>query len=133
MSARLQAIVEQLLLRPGYQVLEIGCGQGVAGRLICDRLGTDGRYLGIDRSARMVALARRQLATEIRDGRAAVLQADFATFDPGARRYDCILAVRVRPFFTDRSAAEALVRPWLRPGGRLHVVYDEPPPRQTAR
>ncbi len=55
MSARLQAVVEQLDIRPGDRVLEIGCGHGVAATLICERLES-GRLRRFDRSAKMIAV-----------------------------------------------------------------------------
>lgn len=39
LSARLQAVIEALPLRPGIRVLEIGCGPGVAARAIAHRIG----------------------------------------------------------------------------------------------
>jgi 16S rRNA A1518/A1519 N6-dimethyltransferase RsmA/KsgA/DIM1 with predicted DNA glycosylase/AP lyase activity len=48
MSERLRSIVEQMEIRSDDWVLEIGCGQGVAGTLVCERLDT-GRLTAADR------------------------------------------------------------------------------------
>jgi trans-aconitate methyltransferase len=51
-SERLRSIVEKLGIRPEDHVLEIGCGQGVAATLICERLD-GGRLTAIDRSPKI--------------------------------------------------------------------------------
>jgi trans-aconitate methyltransferase len=53
-SARIVEFVDALPLRPGMRVLEVGCGPGVATRLVLNRIG-DGHVLAIDRSARAIA------------------------------------------------------------------------------
>jgi trans-aconitate methyltransferase len=50
---RLLWAVERLSVEPDDHLLEIGCGGGVAGFLICQRLG-EGRIMAIDRSPVMV-------------------------------------------------------------------------------
>lgn len=126
MSARLRAIVEGLDVRPDDTVLEIGCGHGVAGTYVCERLSTRGSYVGIDRSPRMIASARLRLAPFISSGQARPVELPFESFDPGPMRFDCLLAVRVRSFFAAPDQSITFVRPWLRKGGRMVIVYDAP-------
>jgi cyclopropane fatty-acyl-phospholipid synthase-like methyltransferase len=45
---RLRSIVEQVEIRPGDRVLEIGCGRGVAATFGCERLES-GRLTAADR------------------------------------------------------------------------------------
>lgn len=125
MSARLEAIVDRMKVRPADRILEIGCGHGVAASLICERL-TDGRLVGIDRSAKMIDAASRRNAAHIAAGRAEFHVADLEGFDPGRQRFDKILAVRVGLFHREPRRAEEIVRRWLAPGGRLTIEFDEP-------
>ena len=112
-------------VRANDRVLEIGCGHGVAASLVCERL-TNGRYLGIDRSEKMIVAAMRRNARHVAAGRAEFHVADLEAFDPGRQRFDRILAVRVGLFHREPRRAEQIVRRWLAPGGRLTIEFDEP-------
>lgn len=95
-SDRIREFVAALPLRPGLRVLEIGCGPGVAARLVAARVAP-GLVLAIDRSARAVAQARSASAAEIAAGVMLVRQAaveDFA-LEPGEARFDLAFAMRV--------------------------------------
>ena len=117
MSERLRAVVDSLALRPGERVLEIGCGHGVAAALIAER---GNPYLGVDRSPKMVAAARR------RNPGAEFVTAELETLELGERRFDVVLAVRVGLFHREPGRAHALAERWLAPGGRVHAVFDQP-------
>jgi cyclopropane fatty-acyl-phospholipid synthase-like methyltransferase len=126
MSERLKTIVDGLALKPHHRVLEIGCGHGVAASFICARLGPSGRYVGLDRSDKMVAAAERKNAAYCEKRQARFVCEFFENFEPGSERFDVILAIRVRAFRTNADAARQRVVPWLTRGGRLVVIYDEP-------
>lgn len=68
LSPRLAAIVETLPLTPRLRVLEIGGGPGAAARAVAQKIG-DGHILGIDRSAKAIALAKAECKAEIASGR----------------------------------------------------------------
>lgn len=130
MSARLEAIVAELGIRPRDRVLEIGCGHGVAATLVCERLD-GGEYTGVDRSAKMVAAARSR--------NAAYANADFVVasledLDLQDRRFDVIFAVRVGLFHRDPQLAHALAERWLAPDGEIRAFYDAAAqPRRASR
>lgn len=131
LSARLEAIVDALPLQPGMRILEIGGAPGAAAREIAARIG-DGHILVIDRSAKGVALTRRNAVAEIAVGRLSVRQVaaeDFELF-PGEEPYDLAFAVRVgaldgrHPKAGERARrriAAALV-----PNGRLFIDGGNP-------
>ena len=125
MSARLEAVVERLGIRPGDRVLEIGCGHGVAATLVCERLA-GGRLTAVDRSPKMIAAAARRNAAHVDAGTAEFLVAALEALDLGDRRFDTIFAVRVGLFHREPARAHALAERWLAPGGAVHAVFDPP-------
>ena len=59
-------ILDRLPLRGDERVLDLGCGTGRVTAQLLERLGPDGRVVGIDGSARMVDEARRLLGDDPR-------------------------------------------------------------------
>jgi ubiquinone/menaquinone biosynthesis C-methylase UbiE len=131
MADRIADFVAALHVRPSEHILEIGCGHGVAASLICDALGASGRYIAIDRSPTMIRLAQQRNARFVAAGTAQFLLGALESVDLGARRFDKVIAMRVGLFHREPARAEALVRRWLAPRGRLFVQYDEPVPQRA--
>lgn len=131
LSPRLAAVVDALPLRPGSRILEIGCGPGAAARAIARRVG-DGHVLGIDRSAKAIALATAGSRAEIEAGRLSFRKVAVEAFQlaPGEAPFDLALAVRIgaldgRHPELERQA-RARIRSALRPGGRLYIDGGDP-------
>ncbi|QQR39182.1 SAM-dependent methyltransferase [Devosia rhizoryzae] len=95
-SSRIAEYVAALPLRPDMAVLEIGCGPGVAARLVC-RLLEQGHILAIDRSAKAIEQARAGSAAELKTGRIAFRQVAIEDFvlDPNDGLFDLAFAMRV--------------------------------------
>src|SRR3954462_9895602 len=66
-------ILDRLALRGDETVLDLGCGTGRVTEQLLARLGPQGRAIGVDGSARMVAEAERRLGG---DPRASFVQQD---------------------------------------------------------
>lgn len=115
--------MDALDLRPRSRVLEIGCGHGVAATLVCERLDA-GTYTAVDRSPKMIEAAVRRNAAFVERGIAEFLVSDLEALDLGDRRFDVVFAARVRLFHVEPARAEALVAPWLAPGGTVRAFYD---------
>ena len=125
MSERLRGVVDQLAIRPGDRVLEIGCGQGVAAAMVCRLLST-GTLTAIDRSTKMVEAATRRNAVYVATGKAEFLIASLEDMNLGDRRFDLVFAVRVGLFHREPERAHALLRPWLAPDARVCTFFDVP-------
>ena len=122
---RLRWALQLLDVGPDDEVLEIGCGPGVAVSLVCERLD-GGRITAIDRSA-AIRRATERNASHLATGRAILRQVDLAGLPPTGQRFDKIFAVNVSLFWTAPADAEVQrLRQLLRPGGVVHLVYEMP-------
>ena len=131
-SARILAAVDDLPLRPGMRVLEVGCGPGSAAREVALRLGDGGFVLGIDRSAK--AIAQAVALTEHWPGSAALRFRHVAAEDfelaEGEAPFDLAFALRVGALDGRHPEAgrRALGRlgAALAPGARLFIDGGNP-------
>lgn len=123
---RITAAVALLRVRPGDHVLEIGCGNGAAAALVCERLGDDGWLVGVDRSETQIQLARERNRGFIKSGKAAfqVMALEDATLDDA--RFDKIFAINVNAFWLRHERPLAVVRSLLKPGGAFFLFYEHP-------
>ncbi len=122
---RIAWAIERLSVRPDETLLEIGCGRGVAAGLVCARLG-EGRLVAIDRSHAAAAATRAANPVWIDADRLEVIAADMAGDALRDRRFDAAFAINVNLFWTEPDAAIPAARGFLKPGGRLLLVYETP-------
>jgi len=125
MNDRQEKIVNELHIKPTDRVLEIGCGQGVAGTFICKQL-TTGLYVGIDRSEKMINAASRRNQRFVEESKAQFVLQELENLDLGTQQFDIILAVRVRLFYSEPDHARQIVEKYLAPQGTLKIIYDTP-------
>jgi ubiquinone/menaquinone biosynthesis C-methylase UbiE len=125
MNDRQERIVHDLQVKPTDRVLEIGCGQGVAGTFICEQL-TTGSYTGIDRSQKMIDAATKRNQRFVSEGKAQFLMQELEELNLGVQQFDKILAVRVRLFHTEPDHARQIIEKYLAPHGSITVIYDTP-------
>jgi ubiquinone/menaquinone biosynthesis C-methylase UbiE len=105
-------------LKPGLSVLDVGCGSGAITRGIAERVGPQGRVLGIDPSANLIAQAG-QHAEEF--PQLAFQQADIYNFD-AVEQFDVVTCARVLQWLAQPEEALAQMAKRVKPGGYLAVL-----------
>ena len=103
---------------PGEKVLDVGCGCGQTSLQLAERVGSDGRVLGVDLSGPMLDRAR------VRAAGAGASQARFEhgdaqVFPFEAESFDLVFSRFGVMFFSDPTAAFTSLRRATRSGGRL--------------
>lgn len=118
-----EAMVERIVAAsPGREVLDVGCGTGIAARQF-QSAGCG--VLGVEPDARMAEFARqRGLKVEL---------ATFEAWDPAGRAFDAVIAAQSW-HWVDPATGAAKAAAVLRPTGRLAVFRNdaEPSPPELA-
>ncbi|WP_406443337.1 class I SAM-dependent methyltransferase [Streptomyces sp. NBC_01613] len=109
------ALVERIVAAsPGPEVLDVGCGTGIAARQF---RAAGCAVLGVEPDARMAELARRSAAD------VAVEVARFEEWEPGGREFDAVVAGTAWHWI-DPVAGAAKAARVLRPGGLLAPFWN---------
>ena len=112
-------LVERLELRPNMRVADIGCGTGIVGRLVGERLDAASIVAGVDINVGMLAVARSRsdslpCQSEWHEAPADALPLDDASID-------LLLSQHAFMLFADKTAAAHEMHRVLKPGGSLYV------------
>lgn len=110
-------------IAPGKRVLDVGCGFGLETARLAKLVGAGGAAVGIDKSARFIAEAKKRAA-------AAGLRIDYRTGDAQAlpfddASFDCVRTERVLCYLPDPVRAVSEMRRVARPGGTLTAIEPE--------
>lgn len=107
-------------LQPGETVLDLGSGGGLDVFLAAERVGPQGRAIGIDMTADMIALARAN--AERRQSRnVEFIEAPIESMPLADASIDCVISNCVLNLVPDKDAAYREILRVLKPGGRLAV------------
>lgn len=108
------------LVRRGQTVLDLGCGAGIDLMLAADRVGPEGRVIGVDDTPAMLDKAHRNIQTrgytqiELRAGRIESLPVADASVD-------WVISNCVINLSADKPQVFAEIHRVLKPGGRMMV------------
>jgi len=116
----------ELSPQPDDRLLELGYGPGLSLSEACRRV-TRGHVTGVDVSPVMLRQATRRNAESIREGHLELRVGDAQRLDDDLRDFELIYGINVWQFWTDQTATIRAISPRLVPGGRLALVYMQPP------
>ena len=107
------AVIDELLgpEPSGLEVLDVGCGTGIAARPMAER---GAKVLGVELAPRMAEIARRH-GIEVEIG-------EFEAWDAAGRRFDRVTSAQAWHWL-DMVAATAKAASLLRPGGSLGLIW----------
>jgi SAM-dependent methyltransferase len=107
------AVIDALLAEAPHRVLEVGCGTGIASRLLAER-GCE--VLGVEPDARMAAVARSVASIEVE-------LSSFESWDRRDRQFELLASAQawhwIEPSIGAAAAAAALL-----PGGRVGLFWN---------
>jgi arsenite methyltransferase len=116
--AQREATTRRLALKPGEQVIDIGCGPGFLCESMATDVGATGRVLGIELSEDLVRFATGRKSRPWIDYR----PGDATTLDVPTASFDAVVSTQVVEYVPDADAALREMYRVLRPGGRGILV-----------
>ena len=122
----LDPLFEQAALRPGEQVLDIGCGRGATTYRAAHEVGRTGAVTAADVSPDLLAEAQSVASPGSGDASIEWVVADAQRAALGESRFDAAISRFGVMFFDDPVAAFVNVRRAVRSGGRLAMVTWRP-------
>ena len=115
------AAMQRASIKPGEQVLDVGCGCGQTSLELATRVGPHGAVIGLDISQPMLTRAQER-QNERKIINLAFIHADAQTHAFQPERFDVIFSRFGVMFFDDPTAAFRNLRSALRPDGRLCFI-----------
>lgn len=116
-----EKLLDELQLRPGDRVVELGCGAGSFSRRVFRRLGQGGVLVGVDTTKGLIEQAQRDLAGK-GPARFEPILADIAELGPWLDGADVVVARTVLHHVPMVEFMLGRLRARLRPGTRIGLL-----------
>jgi ubiquinone/menaquinone biosynthesis C-methylase UbiE len=143
LKTKREKILEELKLvplRPGMDVLDVGCGTGAVTRILAEMV-SPGKVLGIDLSEERLSVAR-ELAEEQGVSNVEYLRIDVRDRDPEEKKFDLVYSRFLFQYLPEKDAIDTLkgMKRLVRPGGTVTIadldgnhLYRYPPDEEWER
>lgn len=122
---RMDAVVEALQVQPGDNILEIGCGPGLALCPIVSQLGT-GHLSAIDRSTLMIGTAAKRVKEYTGTDKLTLRAGSLEQMDFALHQFNKIFAVNVVHFWQNPVKELQTIRKNLAPNGNFYIFHQPP-------
>jgi arsenite methyltransferase len=129
-KAAITAAVDALEIPAGAVLADLGFGGGIGLELLLRRLearpGNTGQVHGVDRSATMLAAAKRRFSNESSTGRLILHRAPIERLPLATASLDGAITLNTLYFVTDLKSALSEFARVIKPGGRLVIGLADP-------
>ncbi len=116
---RLSHIVAKCEVKPGWDILDLGCGTGILFDMLRRRVGDKGSLVGVDFSIEMAEKAHRNFPFD----NVSVVDADASMLPFKDSCFDLAVAFSAFPHFTDQQRALHEAHRVLKPGAPIYVIH----------
>ncbi len=118
--ASLQDLLDLLDIKPGEQVMDLGCGAGAIAEYISDRTGA--QITGLDYAEAAIDEANRR--TEDKRSRMRFVQGDLNLLDLSEQSLDAVISLDTLYWAADLEKTLSDVAAALSPGGRMGIFFN---------
>lgn len=108
-------------LKPGEQVLDLGCGAGTDSLIAAQMVGSEGSVAGIDMTAEMLEKAR-AAAVELDAEDVEFVEGEVERLPFADMSFDVVISNGVIDLVPDKDAVFSEIHRVLRPGGRIQIA-----------
>jgi len=119
--AQVDALIEATGLRPGHQVLDLGCGNGMIAEYVSDVTGA--HVMGMDYIPEAVQQARMRTTGAGKAHRLSFEVGDINALALPAATYDAIVSIDTLYFTDDLARTVGELAAALKPAGRMAIYY----------
>jgi len=116
---RLSRLVDELGVRQGMDIIDLGCGTGILFDMLRRRVGDEGSILGVDFSIEMARKAHRNFPFD----NVNVVDADAIMLPFKNSCFDMAVAFSAFPHFSNQQAAIDEIHRVLKPQAKFYIIH----------
>ena len=115
--------IDQMNVRPGDRILDVGCGGGMAIKLLCQIAG-EGFVAGVDYALEMVRQATRRNLAAVERGQVEIVHGSAMALPYAGETFDQVCGIESFYFWPDPLEGLREAYRVLKPGGQLTIALE---------